>query len=122
MSEPRAALVIGYWKMSREQRRLWVWSLLLMAPAALPYLSHYLLKPDGRIPTGFVQYDMAQYMALAREHFDGATFRLTYGNPFSPSYETPPIYFQPLILGLGIVWRLSGWDPGVVFVAVGFAT
>jgi len=43
-----------------------------------------------------------------------------YGNPFSPFYDTPRIYFQPLILVLGVVWRLSGWDPGVVFTLVGF--
>ena len=60
-------------------------------------------------------------MAVAREHFDGGGFRLLYGLPFSPSDSTPAIYFQPHTLVLGLLWRVTGWDPGVVFVVFGAA-
>jgi hypothetical protein len=99
--------------------RLWFFSLLLMSPATIPYLYHY-TTTDGLIPTGFIQGDQQHYMAAAREHFDGGAFSLTYGNPFSPSYETPKIYFQPQTLILGLLWKATGWDPGIVFVVFGF--
>src|SRR4051794_5817902 len=88
-------------------------SLILMSPATIPYLVHLLPTPGWR-PTGFIQPDMAYYMANAREHFDNDRFQLFYGNPFSPSYETKAIYFQPMTLVLGLAWRLSGLDPGLI--------
>ncbi|MBV8232760.1 MAG: hypothetical protein JO329_22485 [Planctomycetaceae bacterium] len=84
----------------------------------IPYLVHLLPTPGWR-PTGFIQPDMASYMANAREHFDNDRFQLLYGNPFSPSYETRSIYFQPMTLVLGLAWRLSGRDPGLVFTMFG---
>ena len=60
---------------------------------------------------------MPYYMANAREHFDNGS--VTYGNPFSPSYTTPAISSQPLTLVLGVLWKLTGADPGVVFVSIG---
>ncbi|MGB7925605.1 MAG: hypothetical protein WCF57_20370 [Pyrinomonadaceae bacterium] len=104
--------------MSDGRVRRWLISLALAAPACLPYLTHYLKSTGDLIATGFIQYDMPYYMANAREYFDGGG--LTYGNPFSPSYGTPAIYFQPLTLLLGAIWRLTGADPGLIFVCVGF--
>lgn len=95
---------------------LWIASVVLVLPAAWPYVLHY-LHAGGDMATGFIQVDMATYMGHAREYFDGGG--LTYGNPSSPSYDTPRVYFQPWTLLLGIVWRLTGLDPGTVFVAFG---
>lgn len=96
--------------------RLWLASLLLVLPATWPYLLHYLHAGD-RIALGFIHDDMASYMAHAREYFDGAG--LTYGNPFSPFYDTPSIYFQPWTLLLGAIWRTTGIDQGIIFVTFG---
>lgn len=86
-------------------------ALALALPAALPYVAHVLRAAQGALlPTGFLVYDMAFYMANAREHFDGGGFRLLYGLPFSPAYTTPAIYFQPHTLLLGAVWRATGLD------------
>jgi hypothetical protein len=103
---------------SRRSRPVWLWvaSLLLTLPAAWPYVVHYQAEVP-RIPTGFIAVDMPVYMANAREHFDAGG--LTYGNPASPFYDTPPIYFQPMTLLLGVLWRVSDLDPGVLFVLFG---
>lgn len=100
----------------------WVISALLMAPAAWPYFTHYFVKRDNLLPTGFIHADMPSYMANAREHFDAGHFRLTFSNPASVSYDSPPIYFQPLILILAIVWRVTGLSPGIVFMLSGIVT
>jgi len=91
--------------------------LLLSLPALIP-LANALLAPylSHKIPTGFIQYDMAYYMANGREHFDQG-FQLTYGNPYA-GYDTPAIYFQPHIFLLGALQRL-GLDPGVAFNCFG---
>jgi hypothetical protein len=83
----------------------------------VPYLK-------GKVPTGFIQYEMPYYMANGREYFDQG-FQLTYGNPYAP-YGTPAIYFQPQILLLGCLHKL-GLDPGITInlfgiVALLFAT
>ena len=87
--------------------------LLLGLPALLPLVfaccgawSH------GLLPTGFITYDMAYYMANARAHFVHG-FHLTYGNPYAP-YGTPAIYFQPHVLLLALLER-TGLDPGVAY-------
>jgi hypothetical protein len=95
---------------------LWIASIVLAAPAAWPYVLHYVHSVDA-FATGFIQSDMASYMAHAREYFDGGS--LTFGNPSSPSYDTPRIYFQPMTLFLGVIWRVTGMDPGLIFVTVG---
>jgi hypothetical protein len=94
----------------------WLASILLTLPAAWAYVLHY-RAPAGMIPTGFIHGDMATYMAHAREYFDGGG--LTYGNPYSPAYDTPAIYFQPWTLVLGVIWRVTQLDPGIIFVAFG---
>jgi hypothetical protein len=100
--------------------KYWALSLLLILPVVLLYCSHFFLKAEDLIPSGFLAVDMPVYMANAREHFDNGFFQLTYGNPFSPFYETPPIYFQPQTLLLGISWRVLKWDPGMIFMVFGF--
>lgn len=103
----------------------WWQAALLALPALLP-LANACVAPllNGRVPTGFIQYDMPYYMANARQHFDQG-FHLTYGNPYA-GYDTPAIYFQPHIFLLGCLERL-GLDPGVALnlfglAALGFAT
>jgi hypothetical protein len=70
------------------------------------------------IPTGFIQYDLAYYVANARQHFDEG-FHLTYGNPYA-SYGTPAIYFQPHIFLLGILQKI-GIGPGLALNLFGLA-
>jgi hypothetical protein len=91
----------------------------LALPALIP-LANACLVPlwKGSVPTGFIQYDMAYYMACAREHLDQG-LQLTYGNPYA-SYATPAIYSQPQILLLGILYRL-GLGPGIAFNLFGLA-
>jgi hypothetical protein len=83
-------------------------------------VAHYVgFVRAGLHPTGFIAYDTPYYMANAREHFDAGGFSLLYGSPFTYDYGTPRIYFQPLTLLLGLLGRLPGADPGVVFGLVG---
>jgi len=109
------------WKSARvkEGLKIWLISALLVLPALFPYYTHYFVKTDGLIPSGFIQFDQPFYMGNAREHFDNGSFRLTYSNPASPYYDSPAIYFQPQTLFWGALWRLSGWNPGFIFVATG---
>ena len=43
-------------------------------------------------------------------------FSLTYGLPFTGDDATPRIYFQPIALILGLLMRVTKWDPGYVYV------
>lgn len=99
-------------------RRPWPAACILLLPLLLPGLAHFLLPGDGRVPTGFLQYDQASYMAMAREHFDQG-FTLAYGLPFSPDPETPRVYLQPQSLVLGSLLTLTGLEPGVLFYGCG---
>ena len=96
----------------------WAASLALFLPVIVFYLCE-LLRGDGRSFTGFIQYDQPSYMADARAFFSGG-FHLFYGNPYSPNPDTPRIYFQIHLLLLGLVQKVTGWDPGVVYVLFGF--
>ena len=98
--------------------REWLPCLLLVLPAALPYLAHFGASGAG-IPTGFIQGDQAYYMANAREHFDSGSFSFLYGNPFDGSPETPRVYWQPHILLLGLLLQVTGLPPGTVYVLFG---
>jgi hypothetical protein len=94
--------------------------LALALPAFVPLVGHYVgFARAGMHGTGFIAYDTPYYMANAREHFDGDGFSLLYGSPFTYDYGTPRIYFQPLTLLLGLLARIPGADPGVVFALVG---
>jgi hypothetical protein len=99
--------------------KFWFVCVILLLPVIIFYLTHYLIHDPHLVPTGFITFDMPYYMANAREHFDTGKFDFLYGNPFSPSYDTPRIYFQPQTLLLGVVKHLSGLDPGIVFVLFG---
>jgi hypothetical protein len=93
---------------------LWLLSLALFAPALIPYASHYALQPPGRLPTGFIQYDLPYYLANAREYFDAGRFRLFYTNPYDPSctgYESPAIYFQPMTLMMAALMLIPALTP-----------
>jgi hypothetical protein len=104
---------------SRQSLVRWVVSVLLFAPFLLPFATHFLFPAAGMYPSGFIQPDMPYYMGNAREHFDDGGFTLTYGLPYSPSYETPRLYFQPQTLLLGAVMRVSGMDPADLYLLFG---
>ncbi len=93
--------------------------MLLALPALFPLLfSIYSAWSQGLVPTGFIQYDMAYYLANAREHFDQG-WSLTYGNPYAPA-GTAAIYFQPHILLLAIL-QAAGLPPAIAFNLFGLA-
>ncbi|MBK9176289.1 MAG: hypothetical protein IPM46_08115 [Flavobacteriales bacterium] len=92
---------------------------LLLAPVVLFYWAHFHPKNKGVLPTGFIQYDQPYYMANARQYLDGATDGLRYALPFSPSADARPIHFQPQTVLLAGLWRITGSDPGALFVAFG---
>jgi len=99
---------------SRWLRRV---ALLLSLPALIP-LGNAGISPllKGRVPTGFVQYEMPYYLANGRQFFNQG-FHLTYSNPYA-GYNAPNIYFQPHILLLGLMQQI-GLDPGVTFNVFG---
>ena len=97
----------------------WLISLLLILPAAIPYIVHYSYASEGLIPTGFLQNDMPQYLAYAREVFDGDRFSPVYGNPFDDDYDAPRVYFQSQTLIMALLWKITGWDMGAVFLVFG---
>ena len=98
----------------------WLVCFVLALPATVPYFAHYLIGARGLVPTGFIQYDMPYYTALAHGYFSDGHFHLTYGNPFSPAYSTPRIYFQPFTLILAVLSCCTTLSGGVIFMLVGF--
>lgn len=108
--------------MTKQQRlREWALVVLLYLPVLAFYGAHFaagLHDPD-RQGTGFVQYDQPYYMANARQYLDGATDGLRYASPFSTKEHPTPIYFQPQLAVLALLWEFTGLDPGVVFVLFG---
>jgi hypothetical protein len=100
--------------------RLWLVSLVLLTPVLTPYATHYLFQQPGRLPTGFVDYDMPSYMANAREHFDAGHFQFFYSNPFDPNYASPVIYTQPQSLVLGALMYWTGIAPNHLYLLYAF--
>jgi hypothetical protein len=94
--------------------------MLLSLPALLP-LAGALLVPwlQGKVPTGFIEYDLPSYLAEGRAYFAHG-FHLTYSNPYS-GYDAPAIYFQPQTLLLGLMQQL-GLYPGITFNIFGLLT
>ncbi|MBK9759954.1 MAG: hypothetical protein IPO90_08305 [Flavobacteriales bacterium] len=108
---------------TRDRRpwRDWGFAFLLALPIFLFYAAHFaaeLLDPT-HIGTGFVQKDQAEYMASAREFIDGQHAGLLYAQPSTPSYDEKPAVVQLHLLALSVVWRVSGADPGILFVVYG---
>ena len=99
----------------------WGVAMLSVVPMLIVYVLHYVRVPPNTVPTGFVQPDMASYMAEARAFFSDG-FHLTYGLPFSQTDATPRIYFQPLMFMMGLMHYATGFDPGTVFVATGIVS
>ncbi|MES2309220.1 MAG: hypothetical protein V4507_10220 [Verrucomicrobiota bacterium] len=58
-------------------------------------------------------------MAVAREYYDTNNTPFSYGNPYSPSAETPRHYFQPMTFGLGVILSLVRINPGLLFLSTG---
>lgn len=110
------ALMLSQWPLRRM-----TFAVLLLLPVALLYRAHFHPRDARLVPTGFVQYDQPYYMANARQYLDGATDGLRYALPFSPSADARPIHFQPQTFLLAGLWRITGADPGHLFVAFGFA-
>ncbi len=104
---------------SRQNIKRWIVSILLILPMVAVYSVHFGMAPEASSPTGFLQYDQFYYMANAREHFDNGAFSISYGLPFSPDYETPRNYFQPLSLMLGTIFHFTGWPPGYIYSIFG---
>jgi hypothetical protein len=97
----------------------WAATFALALPAVVPLAAHVSgMRAHGYAPTGFVQSDMPYYLANARRIFDGS-FNGFYSNPNSYRADSPKIYFQPLILLLGVLVRVTGAQPGFVFQFVG---
>ena len=106
---------------ARIRWREWGFVLLLYLPVVLFYVAHYAAgqRDPYRLATGFVQYDQPYYMANARQYVDGVTDGLRYASPFSAQEDPDTIYFQPQIALLGWLWKITGADPGVLFVLFG---
>lgn len=111
-------------KLSSNRLGPWLLALGLYAPVLLLYLGHFTSSwTDANLSgTGFIQTDMAYYMANAREYFDREQFHLLYPSPFSSQPDSAPIYFQPQTIILGILWRLTRIDPGLLFCLFGFVS
>src|ERR1700690_713606 len=97
-----------------------VWfPLLLSLPAWIPLaVTATRAWLQGKVPTAFVQYDLAAYLANARQHFTQG-FHLAYANPYG-SYGTPRIYFEPHLLLLGFLQWL-GLSPDAALILFGVA-
>jgi hypothetical protein len=96
----------------------WAAGFVLLLPVIALYACEYLGAKDATF-TGFIQYDQPYYMADARAFFTGG-FHLLYGNPYSPDPDTPRIYFQLHLFVLGLIQKITGCDPGVLYVVSGF--
>ena len=97
--------------------RVWLLGAVLLMPVYFLYVAHFTVTTAPG--TGFLQYDQAYYTAIARAYFADGCFAPLYGLPFSPDPATPQIYFQPLTLALGVAWRISGSDPGILYRIAG---
>jgi hypothetical protein len=98
--------------------RAWLLAALLYLPVAAVILSHLLLPPDGKWPTGFLQYDQGGYMAMAREAAEGLVPG-PFGLPTSADPATPRVYFYPHLVALGLVQAFSHADPGRLYLLFG---
>lgn len=91
----------------------------LLIPVVLFYAAHFVNAPDGKRPTGFVQYDIPYYMANARQYFDGQSKGIFYSNAYDYRTDAPAIYFQPQIALLSIPLRAIPGRPALPFLVLG---
>lgn len=98
--------------------RPWTTAALLYLPMAAVVLAHLLLPPEGRWPTGFLQYDQQSYMAMARESWEGGAWPL-FGLPTSADPDTPRHYLYLHIAALGLLQGAFDLDPGRLYLAFG---
>jgi hypothetical protein len=120
MAEPKSSVNVLPSQCGRGPEKMPGWiPVLLGLPALIPLVYAYLSAWwHGRVPTGFLHYETAYYMANARAHF-ARGFGLLYANPYAP-YGAHRIYFQPHIFVLALLER-AGLDPGVAFNVFGLA-
>ena len=67
---------------------------LLTLPIIVFFLSYWFNHSPDLIPTGFIQYDNAGYLAYGKQYLDEDSFHLFYSNPFNDSGNYNKIYFQ----------------------------
>ena len=107
----------------RRERSAWFWSALGVAPYFLIYFAHALPGDDrpGWSPTGFVQGDQPQYIALGRAVFAHGN-GLTGPNVYEADPGAPSIYFHTITWLLGLAVRALPIDPGAIYVGFGIAS
>lgn len=96
-------------------------ALLLYLPVGVYYAAHFTAEwndPD-RIGTGFVQNDQPTYMACAREFIDGRSEGLLFALPGETDPDAKPTLVQLHLWALSVAWRITGADPGLLFVLFG---
>lgn len=98
-------------------RRWLIRGIALTSPVAGIYLAQALKSSSAAVFSGFIENDMALYLAYARQYAEG-TARFFYSNPYDWSPGSPKIYFQPFIWILGQLLRILD-RPGLVVVCVG---
>jgi len=100
--------------------RAWALAALFYLPMAAVVVAHLLLPPDGRWPTGFLQYDQEGYMAMAREYFDRESIPDPFfGLPTSAHPASPEVYVYPHLFALGFVRAITDADPGRLYLLFG---
>jgi hypothetical protein len=97
--------------------RPWAASALLLSPVYLLYLAHFMVS--GTSGTGSYNTTNRLTWPMQEAHFAPGPFSLTYALPFSPDPTTLRLYLQPLTLALGLAWKLTGSDPGILYTVAG---
>lgn len=91
--------------------------ILAVLPFFSVFLHHYLAVPDGKVATGFVNYEMPYYVAQGREIFEAGGNGILYANAYYP--ESPSIYFHWLLWLYGFGVKILKIEPGIVFLFFG---
>ena len=101
-------------KISLSEKRNWGFALLLSVPIVIFFAAYLLNHPGGLVPTGFIQYDNASYIAYAKQYLDADSFSLLYSNPFN-DHASAPIYFQPQTVAFALLLAI-GTPPGPILI------
>ncbi|MFL5741799.1 MAG: hypothetical protein ACJ75B_16370 [Flavisolibacter sp.] len=102
--------------MKETTKNKWLFAFLLASPIAVFLLAYLLNHPPQLIPTGFIQYDNASYIAYAKQYLDADFFQWQYANPF---HNGPAIYFQPQTLFFAALLKI-GCPPGSILIPFTF--